>query len=56
MISAPTRQAGIQAMRTLDVLIHGKKPRPQRTVLDVELILRDSCGNHASTRQQDTQG
>jgi len=49
MISAPARQAGIQAMRTLDNLIRGKRARPNRVVLKVELTLRDSCGIHPIT-------
>jgi DNA-binding LacI/PurR family transcriptional regulator len=46
MISVPAREIGIRAMRALSDLIGGKKPRPRRTVLDVELVLRDSCGSH----------
>jgi LacI family transcriptional regulator len=46
MVSVPAREIGIRAMRTLFGLISGKKPRPLRTVLDVELVLRDSCGSH----------
>jgi DNA-binding LacI/PurR family transcriptional regulator len=46
MVAVPARQMGIQAMRTLSDLMQGKKLRPRRTVLDVELILRDSCGRH----------
>jgi DNA-binding LacI/PurR family transcriptional regulator len=46
MVAVPAREAGIQAMRTLSQLISGKTPRPRRTVLDVELVLRSSCGSH----------
>ena len=46
MVSVPAREIGIQAMRTLADLIRGKNPRPRRRVLDVELVLRDSCGPH----------
>jgi DNA-binding LacI/PurR family transcriptional regulator len=46
MVSAPARQIGIQAMRALSGLIRGKKPGTRRTVLDVELVVRDSCGSH----------
>jgi DNA-binding LacI/PurR family transcriptional regulator len=46
MVSVPAREIGCQAMRALADLIAGKKPRPRRTVLDVELVLRDSCGPH----------
>ena len=46
MVSVPAREIGIQAMRTLSALIRGEKPRTRRTVLDVELVVRDSCGPH----------
>ncbi len=45
-VSVPAREIGIQAMQTLSDLIRGKRPRPHRTILDVELVLRDSCGTH----------
>ena len=46
MVSVPAREIGVRAMRSLFDLMRGKKPRPRRTVLDVELVLRDSCGTH----------
>jgi DNA-binding LacI/PurR family transcriptional regulator len=46
MVSVPARQAGAQAMRTLQALIAGTRPRPQRVVLDTGLIVRASCGAH----------
>jgi DNA-binding LacI/PurR family transcriptional regulator len=46
MVSAPAREIGLRAMRTLQALIAGKKASPRRTVLDIELVLRDSCGSH----------
>jgi LacI family transcriptional regulator len=46
MVSVPAREIGIQAMRTLTDLIRGKKPRPRRRFLDVELVVRESCGSH----------
>jgi DNA-binding LacI/PurR family transcriptional regulator len=46
MVSVPAREIGIQAMRTLQALMAGKKPRPRRAVLDIELIVRASCGPH----------
>lgn len=46
MVAAPAREIGVRAMQTLQSLIAGKKPRPQRTVLDVELVVRASCGSH----------
>jgi DNA-binding LacI/PurR family transcriptional regulator len=46
MVSVPAREIGLQAMRTLSQLIRGKKVRTRRKVLDVELVVRDSCGSH----------
>ena len=46
MVSVPTREIGIQAMKTLAELIRGKKVHPRRRVLDVELVVRESCGSH----------
>ena len=46
MVSVPARDIGIQAMRVLSALVRGENPRPRRTVLDVELEVRDSCGPH----------
>jgi len=47
VVSVPAREIGIRAMRKLANLIQGKKKtRPRRTTLPVELILRDSCGDH----------
>ena len=46
MVSVPSREAGVLAMQTLQSLIAGGKPRIRRTVLDVELVVRASCGSH----------
>ena len=46
MVSVPSREIGMRAMRTLADLIRGKTRRPRRTTLPVELVLRDSCGHH----------
>jgi DNA-binding LacI/PurR family transcriptional regulator/DNA-binding transcriptional regulator YhcF (GntR family) len=46
MVAVPAHEIGIRAMQTLAILIQGKTPRPRRTTLPVELILRDSCGHH----------
>jgi LacI family transcriptional regulator len=46
MVSVPAREIGSQSMRALADLIAGKKPRSRRTVLDVALVLRESCGSH----------
>jgi DNA-binding LacI/PurR family transcriptional regulator len=48
MVSVPAREIGSQSMRALADLIAGKKPRSRRTVLDVELVLRESCGPHSA--------
>jgi DNA-binding LacI/PurR family transcriptional regulator len=46
MVSVSARDAGIRAMHTLFELIRGRDPRPRRTVLDTELVVRASCGSH----------
>ena len=46
MASVPAREIGVRAMHTLSELIGGKKPRPRRVVLGVDLIVRGSCGLH----------
>jgi DNA-binding LacI/PurR family transcriptional regulator len=46
MVSVPSGRAGMQAMQTLQALIAGTKPTPQRIVLDTELVVRASCGSH----------
>lgn len=49
MVSVPSREIGFRAMRTLYSLISGHKPRPRRAVLDVELVVRGSCGQHETS-------
>jgi DNA-binding LacI/PurR family transcriptional regulator len=46
MVSVPTREIGFRAMQILSKLMRGKKPRPGRTILGTELVLRESCGAH----------
>ena len=46
MVSVPAREIGSRAMRALAGLIAGKSRRPRRTVLGVELVVRESCGSH----------
>ena len=46
IVSVPTREIGIQAMKTLAELVRGKRVRPRRRILDVELMVRESCGSH----------
>jgi DNA-binding LacI/PurR family transcriptional regulator len=49
MVAVPSREIGERAMRTLAASIAGGGPRPRRVVLDVELVVRRSCGPHASS-------
>ena len=46
MVSVPAYEMGVRAMETLADLIAGRVPRPRRTVLGVELVVRASCGPH----------
>jgi DNA-binding LacI/PurR family transcriptional regulator len=48
LVPTPARGVVVRAMRALSSLISGRKPRRRRRVLDVELVVRDSCGPHAS--------
>ena len=52
VVSVPSRETGIRAMRTLYDLIGGRKPRPREVVLDVDLVVRDSCGPHEAPAGQ----
>jgi LacI family transcriptional regulator, galactose operon repressor len=58
MVAVPAREIGMQAMRTLSELTRGKHPRARTRVLDVELVVRDSCGSHgaAGDRSRHTSG
>lgn len=49
MVSAPAHLAGRRAMEVLRQLIDGETAPPGREVLDVRLIVRESCGTHAQT-------
>ena len=46
MVAVPAHEIGTRAMQRLADLIQGKTIRPRRTILPVELILRESCGHH----------
>ncbi len=48
MVAVPSREIGMRAMRTLNGLMSGRRPRQRRVVLDVELVIRDSCGAHGA--------
>ncbi len=45
-VSAPTIQMGQEAMRMLQTLIDGKKPKKDRVILPPALVIRESCGAH----------
>jgi LacI family transcriptional regulator len=49
MVAVPSQEIGVRAMRTLAALIAGEDPRPRRTVLGVELVVRRSCGPHQAS-------
>jgi LacI family transcriptional regulator, repressor for deo operon, udp, cdd, tsx, nupC, and nupG len=46
MVSVPAREIGFRGMEILSKLMRGKKPRPGRTILGTELVVRQSCGAH----------
>jgi len=48
-VAAPTFQLGQEAMKMLQMLIEGKKPPQRECVLPTHLIVRQSCGEHASS-------
>jgi DNA-binding LacI/PurR family transcriptional regulator len=43
-VSAPAYEMGVQAMTTLQQLHSGHPVKPERIVLDTELVIRRSCG------------
>lgn len=49
MISAPAGAAGRRAMEVLRQVIDGSAAPPSREVIEVSLIVRESCGPHART-------
>jgi LacI family transcriptional regulator len=49
MVAVPSHEIGVRAMRTLAALIAGEDPRPRRTILGVELVVRRSCGPHQAS-------
>ncbi|MFN8632024.1 MAG: substrate-binding domain-containing protein [Chloroflexota bacterium] len=51
MVAPPVEAAGAAAMRLLARLMAGEDPGPVRQTLDVELVVRGSCGPHAASRR-----
>ncbi|OGO59236.1 MAG: hypothetical protein A2V85_02545 [Chloroflexi bacterium RBG_16_72_14] len=47
-VSLPARSMGVRALEVLERLWDGAVDRPARSVLDVQLTIRESCGPHAS--------
>ncbi len=45
-IATPSIRLGYEAMKMLNKLISSKKPAKARITLPVELIIRQSCGEH----------
>lgn len=45
-VAAPSYQMGVEAMKMLESLISGKRPRRKRVLLPAELVVRGSCGCH----------
>jgi DNA-binding LacI/PurR family transcriptional regulator len=45
-VSAPAYQMGVEAMKMLESLMAGKRPRRRRVLLPAELVVRNSCGCH----------
>jgi DNA-binding LacI/PurR family transcriptional regulator len=47
-VSIPATDMGKEAMRTLDLLLAGGSARPRKVMLETNLVVRESCGLHAS--------
>jgi DNA-binding LacI/PurR family transcriptional regulator len=50
MVSVPAREIGVRAADALRRLIGGEAVAPDPIVLDVELVVRSSCGSHEPIR------
>jgi DNA-binding LacI/PurR family transcriptional regulator len=46
MVSVPTHEIGVRAMTALARIIAGERVPAKEVVLDVELVVRESCGPH----------
>ena len=47
IVSVPAHHMGAAAIRADETLIGGRKPRPRRAVLDIELAVHESYGRSA---------
>ena len=47
-VALPARAMGAEAMTTLDRIWAGEARTPRRVVLRARLVIRESCGQHAS--------
>lgn len=47
-VALPAREMGLEAMRTLDLLLAGGAARPRKVMLGTNLVIRESCGPHTS--------
>jgi LacI family transcriptional regulator, repressor for deo operon, udp, cdd, tsx, nupC, and nupG len=47
-VALPAAEMGREAMRTLDLLLAGMAGEPRKVMLETNLVIRESCGRHAS--------
>jgi LacI family transcriptional regulator len=47
-VALPARAMGAEALATLESAWLGELPAPRRVVLGVDVVVRESCGPHAS--------
>jgi DNA-binding LacI/PurR family transcriptional regulator len=50
-VAAPAYQMGVEAVKMLESLIAGKRPRRKRLLLPCSLVVRQSCGQHPSEQE-----
>jgi LacI family transcriptional regulator len=53
-VALPARAMGAEALATLESAWLGELPTPRRVVLGVDLVVRESCGPHASPPRSST--
>jgi LacI family repressor for deo operon, udp, cdd, tsx, nupC, and nupG len=51
-VQAPARRMGHEAMKMLDALIAGRRPRRRRVILPTSLVVRQSCGPHEAASSE----
>lgn len=52
-VRQPMRELGAHAARALDARVHGDDSPPRRDVLPTRLIVRESCGTHTRTTEDE---